>query len=38
MNRMQVEAIKLGKKIGGLGIGIGALIIIGVIVYALVTG
>lgn len=38
MNRMQAEAIKLGKKIGGLGIGIGALIIIGIIVYALVTG
>jgi len=38
MNRMQTETAKIGKKIGGLGIGIGALIIIGIIVYALVTG
>lgn len=38
MNRMQVEAIKLGKKIGGLGIGIGALILGGIIAYSLLTG
>ena len=38
LNRMQGEAIKLGKKIGGLGLSIGALIIAGVIAYALITG
>jgi hypothetical protein len=38
MNRMQSEALKIGKKIGGLGIGIGALAIGGIILYALLTG
>jgi len=38
MNRMQTEAIKLGKKIGGLGIGIGAIVVIGIIAYALISG
>jgi hypothetical protein len=35
---MQSEALKIGKKIGGLGIGIGALAIGGIILYALLTG
>lgn len=38
MNRMQAEAIKLGRKIGGWGIGIGAAIVVGVIIFALLTG
>ena len=38
MNRMQGEAIKLGKKIGGLGLSIGAIVIVGVIIYGLLTG
>jgi len=36
--RMQGEAIKLKKKIGGLGMSIGALIIGALIVYALISG
>lgn len=38
LNAMKAEAIQLKKKIGGLGMSIGALIIIGVIVYAIVAG
>lgn len=38
MNRMQGEALKIGKKIGGLGLSIGALVIGSLIIYALITG
>ena len=38
MARMLNETIKFGKKVSGLAISIGALIIGGVIVYALITG
>lgn len=38
MSRMTNETLKFAKKIGGIGISIGALIIVGVIAYALVTG
>ena len=38
LNRMQGEAIKLGKKIGGLGMGIGGLILLGIIAYSLFSG
>lgn len=38
MARMQGEAIKLGKKIGGLGISIGVLVIGGIIAWALIKG
>lgn len=38
MNRMQTEVLKIGKKLGGIGIGIGALIIGGIILYALLSG
>jgi len=38
MNRMQGEAIKLGKKIGGWGIGIGGIIIAGIVAYSLISG
>jgi len=38
MNRMQIEAIKLGKKIGGLGLTIGGVVIGVIIVYALWKG
>lgn len=37
-NRMLNETIQEKKKIGGLGIGIGILIIAGIIVYALISG
>ena len=38
MARMQGEAIKLGKKIGGWGISIGVLVIGGIIAWALIKG
>lgn len=38
MARMQTEAIKLGKKIGGWGISIGVLVIGGIIAWALIKG
>lgn len=38
LNRMQGEAIKLGKKLSGLGISIFGLVIAAIVIYALLTG
>lgn len=38
MSRMMNETLNIKKKLGGLGIGIGALILIAVIAYAFIAG